>query len=521
MTSIFSATPPTTPPAGLPPVIAGSPPAGQDHADRWDWLRTGAFFCVAVFLLSLIVATLNGWYYEAAHTNLYLELHQTQMSQIFFIADLALPATLLIAGSALWDHTFWGASVLERAWGVGRLALALGVVAIVAGLAIAFGTGIDRALPYPGLVPLTSGYGLGANWMVSGIENGLILGVALAFVFRRLSLRTGRGWIVGLLGAALLAAGILALYSHNTVAARLWIGTWMQTAQMWLVMSVLPIGVALLLGALIGAPLAYPYGAREVRATAAMGEEVGLPSQLQRVRGGRGFWRALGIGAGSFAAGLFIIGTRLYAIVQLTGASGSKAQTLFVTLIIVQLVPFGVLALVGGIRLVRLPREWRPSAWGVSVLALVAVLGLLPTLVPQLFLIPLMAAVMPSAQLALGDTSFAFAASLGALLALCWWPATASSLRRTLAVTVAGWLGFALPILLVAGLASYGLAISSSSQAACHGLGCGLGAALLFLVIQMGVISIILGLPLVLLGIWMGSWLLQRGSERRAGGAAV
>ncbi|MGZ3680869.1 MAG: hypothetical protein ACXVDI_20095, partial [Ktedonobacterales bacterium] len=416
MTSVFSA----TPPADQPPASIDVPPAARDHADRWDWLRATAFFCVAVFLLNAIAAVLRGWTLFGWVIIPDLRLFLMQNGQILAIGDLVLPAALLIAGSALSDHTFWGVTGRERLWSVGRIVLALGIVAAVAGLALTFGNSIYQALLPPPFARIRA-----PLWLLNGTEHGLVFGVALPFVFRRLSQRTGRAWLVGLLGAMLLAGGMLGLYSHLATPLRWVTNAWMKhlpiedpviydipihdlqeircfpgsitgcfgpQAQTWVVAGILPIVVALLLGALIGAPLAYPYGTREARAPEAA-ERAAHPQQAQGE--GRLRW-ALGIGAGSLLVGLVAMGTRLYAIYKLMLPRDNYLNIppfidlaiVFGTLAIVQLVPFGILALLGAIRLMRLPRGGRPAAWSVGVLALVCVLGLLPTLIPAVFPFP-------------------------------------------------------------------------------------------------------------------------------------
>ena len=501
MTNAISA----TPTADQPPTITDNRSAAAGYADRWDWLRAAAFFCGAVFLFGLIPTALIAWYNETAPIQ--RNLNSYQFAQIILITDLALPATLLIAGSVLSDRTFWGADGRERLRAIGRLALALGVIAVVTVLTVTFHFRIYEALA-PSLFKV---FGFDWGLLLIGIEDGLVLGVALAFVFRRLSQRTGRAWLAGLGNATLLAGGILGVYSNLRAiswAALVWIrhavdplhspgcaggadaGCFPAVAQTWLAMGIVPIVVALLLGALIGAPLAYPHGAREARAPAAAG----------RAQSEGRFWWALGIAAGSLAAGLVVAGTRVYAAFRLYGTPFLQRDALYGTLIAVQLAPFGILALLCAIRLIRLPRDQRPAAWGVGALALISVLGLLPTLIPRAFLLPPMGNPVPSGRLSLGDSTFAFAASLGALLALCWWPATAPSIRRVLTIALAGWLGV---VLAWVGYATYLLAVHNPSQ--------------FFDLVDTGVTFVILCLPLMLVGVWLGSWLLERRGLRRAG----
>ncbi|MGZ3600812.1 MAG: hypothetical protein ACXWQ5_14135 [Ktedonobacterales bacterium] len=151
-------------------------------------------------------------------------------------------------------------------------------------------------------------------------------------------------------------------------------------------------------------------------------------------------------------------------------------------------------------------------------LAVVVVFGVAPTILPGAFLLPIGAPSAPNTVTFVG-IGFSCTVRLGALLALCWWLAAGTDMRRVVTTALAGWLGFALPMLLVAGATFYQYATYAPSQTTCRGLGCG---ALQFLVtmefIEVGLIAACMGLPLTLVGVWMGSWLLQRGGLSRAQG---
>lgn len=195
-------------------------------------------------------------------------------------------------------------------------------------------------------------------------------------------------------------------------------------------------------------------------------------------------------------------------------------------LIGVLLLPFGVLALIGVLRLLRMPRELRPPIWASAALALVVVLDLVPALSASESLV-LPDLVTPPNALTYGGLGFAWAISLGALLAVCWWPAARTG-TRLVTTALAAWLGFALPLVLLAGASAYQFATRDQTLydllTACHDLGCAAGKLATRAIpgaIETALAAVLLGLPFTLFGAWMASWLLQRGTRRRAGDAAA
>ncbi len=526
------------PSASQPPTTTGVRPSTQEFTSRWDWLRIGIFFWGTVFLIGVVPAVLYNWYFRTlVATTPFLYTYQLPVNLTFGIGDLVLPATLLIAGSTLSGLHFREVNGRARSWAIRRLALALGIIGAVAGFALAFNNRIYHALQSPH----ATGYAFRADWLVTGIENGLVLGIALAFVYCRLAQRLGRAWLVGLLGTALIAGCALGLYNHLDALLQ-WIATEMlaymnnvtavggcaadsgggclvSVAQGWVVMSALPVLLALLLGALIGAPLAYPYGMRERYAPEAAGRNADAYLQSERAQGKQQFLLALDIGVVSFVAGLLVAAAWLYAELQLilTASAGQNIHTMLVLLAAIELLPFGIIAVIGATRLTGMPRERRPSTRSVRTLSLVTVVGLASIIVPTGYLFRIGAAEAPNALVLGGAISISGSVSLGALLALCWWPATSMGSRHMLTTALSGWLGFALPSLLMAGDAFSHYAPYIRHPVACHTLGC---AATVFeqtgLPLASSLMAIFEGLPLILFGVWMGNWLLRRREVDRA-----
>lgn len=194
-------------------------------------------------------------------------------------------------------------------------------------------------------------------------------------------------------------------------------------------------------------------------------------------------------------------------------------------LIGVLLLPFGVLALIGALRLLRMPRELRPPIWASAALALVVVPDLVTALsVRESLTLP--DPLTPPNALTYGGLGFAWAISLGALLAVCWWPAARTGTR--LATTaLAGWLGFALPLVLLAGASAYQFATLDPRRydwTTCHDLGCAAGKLATWAItgaIETALAAVLIGLPFTLFGAWMGSWLLRRGNLSRASDAVA
>ena len=586
MTNAFSA----TPSADQPPTIANVRTAGQDYADRWDWLRIGAFFWGAVLLLNFAAWMILVIFWEPFNRDPMSPQSDPMSPQSYdlltgwalAVAEVGLAALVLIVASVVRSRDFWGDQGPGRLRAALRLLGALGVLAAAGGFVLIFSQSITLAqYTTYGSGFLTGGWlqAGGIGWVLIGGANGCVLGVALAFVFRRLSRRTGHAWLAGLLGAALVAGCALGLSNEldtlllraslaatralwpppptithfHGISCHFWPdwnacdaftgGQYSDVqVQAWLVAAVLPVLLALPLGALLGAPLAYPdRAARAARAAgtgpaqttaphgaASDASDANVPAGPRNAPDVAGRWPALGRLAGAFAAGVFVTAARLYAVLKLyylQPTMGYLTNTL--VLIGMLLLPFGGLALIGALRLLRMPRELRPPLWASAALALVVVLNLVPalsvseSLTLQGPLSPL-APPIPNA-LAYGGLGFAWAISLGAVLVVCWWPAART--RTRLATTaLAGWLGFALPLVLLAGASAYQFATLDQTRydlTTCYDLGCAAGKLATWAItgtIETALAAVLIGLPLTLFGAWMASWLLQRRRAERGRG---
>ncbi|MEO7003531.1 MAG: hypothetical protein ABI068_17040 [Ktedonobacterales bacterium] len=534
-----------------PPAMFIPTPAATESADNWDWLRIGVFFWGVVFLMTLVPIVLYGVYHTVLllQDNSPLYPHQAQINLTFAVVDLLAPPLLLIAFCVLSDRRVRQADPDRRRAALLWLTLALGVVVV-----LGVGAAVFNYFSYQALLASATasaaasgaaGYSLSASlWsteigaLIANAESGILLGIALTFVFWRFSRRTGRSWLWGWLGATLIAAFALG-FSNQLGVLLAWgsvalseyadgytgcsggagAGCFGVEAQVWMETAVLPMLLALPLGALIGLPLSAFYRrqlpprsqASDVAAVA--GDRGASARSPQAGSGFIGFLQVLGIAAGSFFAGALVAGGWFYAASLLLGESvgGAAPAGRLAAVAGVELAPFGLLALIAAIRFIRLPRERRPSAGRAGVLALAIALGLAPALVVGIFLLPIGPSGAPGA-LALGDPSFAFAFSLGALLALIWGMGGPRGAGRILLVALSSWLGFSVLFLTLAGYTYVQIAARTGPQPGCN-LGCAaLTGAYLLIAISTSFIAVFTSLPLILVGVWMGSWLLRPSS---------
>jgi len=145
----------------------------------------------------------------------------------------------------------------------------------------------------------------------------------------------------------------------------------------------------------------------------------------------------------------------------------------------------------------------------------VILVGLAPVLAAGIFLLPIGPEGAPG-ELAIGRPSFSFTLSLGALLALIWGWDVAHGMRGMLLLTLASWLGFSALFLWLAYTTYAQIATRTPPQPGCN-LGCAeLTGAYLLGSVSISLITIFTSLPLIFVGVWMGSWLLRPTADRAA-----
>ena len=522
--------------ADSPPSASRQPFSGERTGHSRRRLARIAWLLGALYALSQLAVTLisEAMRYSLMQ-NLFVYTHQTQLNEALdllgvFLVPLVIVLLCLVAERDTRSERPSSPSLRQVA--------VVGCVFLAVGAFILFGqTAILQSLQPTTEVHFTDLLVFrGAQLLLVSVESGLLLGVALAFVWRRFSLSVGGRWVGETLIASLIAAVTFGFYSQipqallwgqmaleeqllgftrcNTVAS---VGAGCFSYQLSVLIGggVLPLLLATPLGILLGSLFASPVRARDqgIEASATPADENDANADTQpTARRRSAFWRRAGVYIAIFLlgalAGACAICGYLLDFFQQVGGPGAVGVVALMALL---LGPMVAVTLLGAARiwLGRL-RMQRVAARSMFVVALVA-----------LCLLPLALGFVPGWQvlraldiLEPGMSVAEFSLGLALALLFVTIPPTSASLprrpRTPPGLAVGAWFGFAAPFLVVASNAIGTLATHSLT---CTGFGgCILGGAMLYYVSQTSLGVVVFSLPCLVFGVTVGRAVLRGGS---------